>query len=137
MRYLRQRDHFRCGVIAAINLDKWRGKSVTSKDIKRYSKKLKCTPPGIPACTLAKWLGKRKRRMTWQQLKEHLQNNGVVIVHLLWKTGGHYFFIDQLMKKRGKLGVRAINYDEKHTYMFLSSQTMCSILWRHTLWAIK
>jgi hypothetical protein len=96
IRYIRQYDNFRCGPIAALNLMKWLGRSVSySKDIKKYTKVCKCDSDGTYDEDLIKALrmaskgeysvsGLRTFR-TLSSIERHIDDDGAIILsHRAW-----------------------------------------------------
>jgi hypothetical protein len=104
-RYIRQRDSFRCGPYAILNLLKWLGrdtfcKQKVNQSLARgvISKILKTTTTGPDKGTLMGWMdvvirgyiggieAKFSKRLGIRQVKKHLQQGGMVICSY-WLAG--------------------------------------------------
>lgn len=127
MRWLRQRDKYNCGPIALINLAKWRGESVTGRDLPHYQKLCKCEPVlGTKVSCLRPVIGLPKRG-SYHKLKQHLFSGGTAIV----LARKHYFFVRGIADcTDGRRGFLAINCYEGETVSLLSWQRMSALL-RH------
>src|SRR5271157_3484288 len=76
-RYLKQQDKYSCSAVALLNLDKWRGIKVTKKNLPQYKQLLNTKISGTTSEQFNRVVGRKGKRLTYQQLKNHL---GVVIL---------------------------------------------------------
>ena len=102
MRPIRQRDSFRCGPVAIVNVRKWLGQKVTYRDVFPLSKKMATTPhSGTAGSILEKELkqcgGKVKRIIhpSVKELNDHIDRGGIVLLRYRWENtkdgeGYHY-----------------------------------------------
>ena len=98
MRFCKQRDHFSCGPVALLNVDKHFGQRVTYKDLPRYSKRVLCkSPGGTLTSEISKVIGRASRR-TYKKAKQFIADGNCIIVQTK-KYEGHYYLLvmDQYM----------------------------------------
>ena len=132
-RFLRQPDSFSCGPVALLNLDKWRGIKVTAKNLPQYKRLCKCsTEVGTYPSQLDRVLGKRGRRLSYQQFKAH---HGAAIIDFTVRNGGHFFLVIGWGTNGKDFGWVAIN--SKHTINLISAQGMRSILRSSKVWTFS
>jgi hypothetical protein len=104
IRYIRQNDNFRCGPIAALNLMKWLGRSVSyTKDMKKYTKACKCDSDGTEDDNLISALSRlskgeytvsnTKTFRSLSTIENHIDDDGAIILtHRAWDEPDHDFF---------------------------------------------
>jgi len=98
VRWVRQRDLYRCGPIAVLNILKWMGGPWTHKMLPAVQILCKCDADvGTSRQNIEramKALGIIKKRRVFPKLKEidkHLDNGGVILLEYFWdKFYGHY-----------------------------------------------
>ncbi len=97
-RYVKQRDHFRCGPVAILNALKWAGAKVSSSDYLDYLTELSaCGPP--PRGTWFKTFDRALRVAgesfysvrriyypTLGEIESHLQDDGAIVFNHYWRT---------------------------------------------------
>ncbi len=137
IRYVKQRDNFRCGPYAIVNLLKWMGVNATTKTVHLFCVLMKTNQKGTRRSDMTKALScfksmikfKHKTRPTAQDLRDHVSKGGSAIVLNRWwdmKLGpvGHYFLVDRCTDK----GFNCVNYATGKTERFLSYKTMDVVL---------
>ena len=138
MRWLRQYDHYSCGPVALINLDKWRGKSVTKRDLPRYRRRCHCYyPDGTSTINFLRTVGQPPiSQLNYYCFKEHLLSGGVAIIHTTFDNEcGHFFFVRGVAQhKNGRRGFLVVNFAENETLTLLSWQRMARLVWRGYTW---
>lgn len=122
IRYLKQRDQFRCGPIAIINVLKWAGLPATYKTIDLFSIIMRTNEnKGTKRLEITKALKlfdpvikfKHKNKPTSDDIRNHLDSNRIALVLIRWidekkKAHGHYFVIDRVSNNN----FNCINYSE-------------------------
>lgn len=138
-RWLRQRDTFSCGPIALINLDKWRGKSVTNQDLPRYRRQCHChRPRGNSIADFSRVAGRSHYRLDYHRFKRHLLSGGTAIINIRWPSGGgHYFFVRGIADYNGCQGFLAVNFHADETLTLLSWQHIFALLQRGRTWIFR
>jgi hypothetical protein len=139
-RWLRQRDKFSCGPIALINLDKWRGKSVTNRDLPRYQRRCSCRHPrGTVIANFSRIVGRPHYRLNYRRFKQHLLSGGTAIINIVWAYGvGHFFFVRGVAERNdGRRGFLAVNFIEGETLTLLSWQLMVAMLREGRTWTFR
>jgi len=139
-RWLRQRDKFSCGPVALINLDKWRGKSVTNRDLLQYRRRCHCRQPrGTVVANFSQIVGQPHRHLNYQRFKRHLLSGGVAIINIVWANGcGHFFFVRGIAEcSDGRQGFLAINFITGETQTLLSWQRMVTMLREGQTWTFR
>ena len=135
MKYFKQTDKYSCGVIAAMNLDLWRGKTVCDNDFYAYYKALKCGKRGTYRRHFSKWIGFRPVKLNWPKLKKHLQSGGAAVVFTRTKyssTGAHLYFIDQVDGH----WARCINLLADDIYTWVHWRWLCKLLMTSSVWRV-
>jgi hypothetical protein len=102
IRFCKQRGKCDCGPVLLLNLDKWRDRKVTYRDIKFYKKIANFGKGGISAYSLSQVLGKDDYIHTYAQVSKYLKNDGAVVFfdgdHVflgLCDTAGNYRVINR------------------------------------------
>jgi ABC-type bacteriocin/lantibiotic exporter with double-glycine peptidase domain len=108
LRYLRQRDKFRCGPIAIHNALKWQGLQVSSTNLDQLCELANCLPVhprGLRGTYLsdfdriAKAFGYRRLRSpSLEAISKHLKKGNAIIVLAITDDWGHYMLVTE---KRG------------------------------------
>ncbi len=123
-RFCKQRDHYSCGPIALLNIDKFFGRRVTYKDLPRYRKRVQCKKTQWTTTqAISKILG-RARRKTWPAAKRFLQS-GCIVVQT--KRIGHFYLM--VTNGRGDIGIVNV-YRNGHCAIHITPQRASQML-RH------
>lgn len=132
-RFLGQRDRYRCGPIALLNLHKWRGRKVTRRDLPRYTALLGCCRRhGTPEENFARAMGAAGLRLTYRQFKREMDYGKAAIV--LTKKGRiyHYYLI---------VGTGERVHDRRHGFIAVNfarhKGTVSLINWPYMKWLLK
>jgi hypothetical protein len=105
-KYLKQTEKNTCGVIAAMNLDIWCGKKVTSSDFDAYADAVNYDPEwGVADFCLEDWLRQHYTLVTLDKLIEHLESGGSAILC----STCHFYFVDKIQDNK----IRAINFQDE------------------------
>jgi hypothetical protein len=139
MRYLKQTDNFSCGVIAAMNLDIWRGKKVLRRDFEKYRKYVKCKR-GTYRYLFSRWVKFSPTRFNWPELKDHLRHKGSAVVMTCRiraeiAKSNHFYFIDKLSEDGN--WARCINIYSDATIMWVHWRRLCKLLLRSSVWEFE
>lgn len=137
IRYLKQKDTFRCGPVAVVNTLKWAGYPATYKTVLCLSTIMRTDPlKGTRRNDIDKALNiftqilryKKKQRPAAEHIIQHLDNGGAALVLIAYEKGdteGHYFFID----KRDDEHFNAINLYDNVTQKDISLAGLEILLW--------
>jgi hypothetical protein len=141
MQYIRQRNNFTCGPIMLMNIDKWAGKRVIRKHLPEYIKKCNCRREcGTEVKDLNRCLGKRSRRVTYQQFKKHLKTGGSVAI-MGWSydmpTEGHVFLVTGTLRYENELNYNAVNFSGRAKASYLHWGYMKHYLSTSRVWLIR
>jgi len=137
IRYCRQRCGTRCGPVALLNLAKWRGEHVTYRDIPRFEKVCGWSRrEGTPIPKMMKALGRRPRKLSFIQFKQHLQRGGIVILHtdLPDEPEAHYC-LAMGIDEQGRYML--VNYCQKHMPCRWVGRRMAYLLSYSQCWTFR
>jgi hypothetical protein len=144
-RYLGQRDKFRCGPIALLNLHKWKGKKVTGRDLKHYTWMLGCSRRhGTAEENFSRTLGWRpdtvrnRQRIPYRVFRDEINKGKAAVILTKFPEGGdhagswHYYLVIGIGHKIGdtRNGYIAVNYLTSH-------RTFTLLAWHHMKWLLK
>lgn len=143
MRFLKQKDRFRCGPVALVNALKWSGKKSTSKDLIKISHLLKTKPKtGTYIHNIEKVVDKFFKNSMLEApclrtLDNHLAANGAILFSYAHpeKRKGHIFLI---IKNTDKTYL-AVNFSNKKTISIVCKTTIKSMVdkYRSFAWLIN
>jgi hypothetical protein len=140
-RYLGQRDHYRCGPVALLNLDKWSGHDVTAGDLRHYEWRCRCrNPQGTSSRNFSRAVGKRGRRLSYAGFKRLIESGGaaVLLTHKPNRRHGHYWFVPGIARRNdGRMGFLAVNFRGKETLTLISWPYMKWLLGHSTVWPFQ
>jgi hypothetical protein len=153
-RYLRQRDTFRCGPVAVLNLAKWQGIRATREHLAAYTQLCKCRKnKGTYSTNLSYAVGKRGRQMSYDEFKRRIEagRSAIVLTHAMRRSQGasrykhgHYYFVPALGTRTddasGKIiecGFLAVNFIDTETKTIISWPYMKWLLKHSTVWSFK
>jgi len=133
-KYFTQRDQFRCGPIAYLNLLSWLGYKRTRRDIDAVTERLQCNQEEGTACdVLYKVLKKLKsikvtHRLSWTNaefLGRLKKGRPVILTFLSIKTDNHVVFIPGIDPITDKYIIT--NMYENSTYSLLSEEELLKL----------
>lgn len=143
MRYLTQRDRFRCAAIAVINALKWQGKRATYEDALRLSKQWGITRQA-PASDemIQKALRLPCKILTEKQVRSAIEAGHAVIVSTFFTVNGilrgHAWFCPGFITFGGKpVEYFGVNVFEGEARSLVSWADMEKILRLGSVWVIK
>jgi len=136
-KFFKQGNDTRCGPIAAMNIDSWRGFNVYRDECPLYEKAL-CwsAKKGTTRAAFSKWIGQRAKRITWKKFKDALEHGRLVVVLTrrinLHQKNGHIYIITEITS-----GCTAINLIEGEKRSYVTRQLMVGLLKRSHCWIVE
>jgi hypothetical protein len=129
--YLKQTEKNTCGVIAAMNLDIWRGKKVSIADFPAYKEALNFKRTTYRRF-FSKWIGSRPTRLNWPKLKQHLLTGGSAVILSRRGKTGHFYFVDGVYEN----WARCVNFYPGFPTTWIHWRWLCKLLTRSSVWRI-
>ena len=138
-RFLRQRDLFRCGPLALLNLHKLHGRDVTREDLSSYTDLLGCCPRhGTPEENFSRAVHQVGRHMGYARFRFWIDHERSAIVLTRHPRGmWHYFLVVGIgeCKKDGRHGFIAVNFAPSiETVSLINFPYMKWLLQYSTVW---
>ena len=150
-RYVKQRDHFRCGPIVILNALKWAGVEVSSSEHLDYLTELTaCGPPprgtwhgtfdpALRAAGKGFYSVRRVHHPPLGRIETHLQDGGAVVFNYFWRkekegTEGRHFHLLVGMSSSGNSfyvvnrGRRDPTFKRVHRETFKKEDLRCTLL---------
>jgi hypothetical protein len=137
-RYLGQRDHYRCGPIALLNLNKWLGRAVTGNDLRHHERLCGCrNPNGTSSRDFSGAVGNRGRRLSYTGFKRLIESGGgaVILTHAMVRRykfpkyrHAHFWFVPGIGFCDTGHGFIAVNF---------SDETMTMLSWSYMKWLLS
>lgn len=143
VRYIRQRDKFRCGPVAVVNARKWRGECATYDDVLKLSKRWGLSRQALASDKLVqKALRIRGKILTESEVRSAVAAGHAVVVSTLYAVDdqlrGHTWFCPGFVTFEGKpAGYFGVGVFEGESRSLVSWADMERMLRLGFVWVIR